>query len=524
MSNLETLLTAWLNDGEVPAGFEPETRIEEYLVAILEGVDDSVTPESRADVLLDAIAAKYAGFANGVNAIRDALGFTGHPIFDDAKTPSEIAQAQAAVNGEAVTEAANKGVTITSDNTLGILTELFENWPSGGASLNIGYGNTAPEDTSKLWVKTAQPQNITADYDINNGVESVQATAAVFPSVIAGAACGVVGTKVYLFGGNRGSGATNTINIFDASTKTITTSTTTLPASSVFSACGVVGSMCYLFGGENSGGYLNTVVEYDTINNTATTLTAMLPTAVTQTACGVVGDKIYIFGGVGAGEVTQNTISVFDTVNNTITTLSTTLPETLGSAACGVVGDKIYIFGGWHKNGYYYEQRNKIRVFDTLTETVTTLPATLPQAYSSIACGVVGTKVYLFGGYSGVFYNTIVAFDAETETVTTLSETLPVALANTSCGVVGTKVYLFGGSVSGGQIASINEFTVTFPLAEGDVFIQEDLFKNKFTLLPAPIEVKTGVSAVYVGNASNYAETAEAYLYDEDTSAWAPLT
>ena len=30
----------------------------------------------------------------------------------------------------------------------------------GGVELNIAYGDTPPEDTSKLWVKTAEPNGV----------------------------------------------------------------------------------------------------------------------------------------------------------------------------------------------------------------------------------------------------------------------------------------------------------------------------------------------------------------------------
>ena len=45
----------------------------------------------------------------------------------------------------------------------------------GGGELNIAYGDTAPEDTSKLWVKTTEPDIVEISPDFGYG-EAVQTT------------------------------------------------------------------------------------------------------------------------------------------------------------------------------------------------------------------------------------------------------------------------------------------------------------------------------------------------------------
>ena len=136
-----------------------------------------------------------------------------------------------------------------------------------------------------------------------------------------------------------------------------------------------------------------------------------------------------------------------------ITTLSTTLSAAAYNMACGVVGTKCYLFDSG--------SLITTNVFDTETNTITTLSTTLPTAATGIACGVVGTKCYLFGGFdSGDILNTINVFDSETNTITTLSITLPTATYGIACGVVGTKCYLFGGynTDSGDILNTINVF------------------------------------------------------------------
>ena len=187
--------------------------------------------------------------------------------------------------------------------------------------------------------------------------------------------------------------------------ESITTLSTTLSAAAYNMACGVVGTKCYLF---DSGSLITTNV-FDTETNTITTLSTTLPTAATGIACGVVGTKCYLFGGFDKGDI-LNTINVFDTETNTITTLSITLPTATYGIACGVVGTKCYLFGGYNTDS---GSLNTINVFDTETNSITTLSITLPTAASYSACGVVGTKCYLFGGFdSGDILNTINVFDS----------------------------------------------------------------------------------------------------------------
>jgi hypothetical protein len=510
MSDFEMLLSAWLNGGEIPADFKPSSNVEEYLLAILNGVDDDVDPKSRADVLLDAIATKYAGYADGIDDLRDTLGFTGHPVYDDATTPELIAAAQKVVNIVALVDLQTRGVLGVENNTVALF-DAYENLPSGGASLNIAYGDTAPEDTTKLWVKTAQPQNVTVDYNPDNTVETVDALSATLTSPCGWLRCGSVGEKIYLFG----TDASGVIRVFDTETNTL--SSTGQVHGLVGSSCGVVDTNIYLFGGELEYGAQSTIKKYDTVNNSISTV-ASLPQAMYTSACGVVGKKCYIFGGYN-GSVYFDTIYVFDTETDALTTLPVTLPTASAKIGVGVVGTKIYLFGGRTSDP---NPLNTINVFDTATNTISALPVTFQTPYAEMGVATFGTKCYLLGGLvpsngSRVSVDTITVFDAETETLTTLVETLPQPLYGAGVGSVGNDAYIFGGTSSQlGYIPldTIYKFNITFPLAEGAVFVNVDMLRNKFDLLTAPTKVTVGVAAVSKGNASGYAENCEAYLHD----------
>jgi N-acetylneuraminic acid mutarotase len=155
-------------------------------------------------------------------------------------------------------------------------------------------------------------------------------------------------------------------------------------------------------------------------------------------------------------------------------------------------------------------------MFDTETNSIKTLPTTLPSAVNSIAAGAVGTKVYLFGGYSDANLNTIYVFDTVTNTFETLSTTLPSAANSIAAGVVGTKVYLFGGGMGyQNYLKTINLFTTASYLAENTAAVVPSLTENVFPLMDV---VEIGVGAVYIGNADGAAEQVNAYLHNG--TAW----
>lgn len=74
-------------------------------------------------------------------------------------------------------------------------------------------------------------------------------------------------------------------------------------------------------------------------------------------------------------------------------------------------------------------------------KTVTEMSAKIMR--SGGGCAAVGSKIYLFGGGTG-----IIKYDTETGEAVILEEKIPVSLWNMACAAVGTKIYLFNGLVS----------------------------------------------------------------------------
>lgn len=419
-------------------------------------------------------------------------------------------------------------VTDTSPITNAEIDELF---PGSGnvVELNIHYSSTtAPSDISKLWVKTdVEPEKVFVSKDLSLGAETISPLDVTLPIATGNMACGVVGTKIYLFGG-YGSGYSNKIYCFDATTNTISTLSATLPRYILGMACGVVGTKIYLFGGDvGSSSYVNTIFCFDTTTNTVSTLSTILPTAARDMTCGVVGTKIYLFGGrtgTSSGSC-LNRIYCFDTAAETISTLSVTLPNGIAQMTCGVVGTKAYLFGGATSGGITVSSfSNKIYRFNTTTETISTLSVTLPANTTEMVSGAVGTKIYLFGGYnsSSSGGQNSYCFDTTTETISTLSATLPVPTMTNSSGVVGTKVYLFGGRLGAGNyVRTIYRFAVSFALAENNLLLLDN-GSNSFNFVNNDeLTIEAKPKQVYIGNANDEGTYVESALYINN--AWQPI-
>ena len=140
-----------------------------------------------------------------------------------------------------------------------------------------------------------------------------------------------------------------------------------------------------------------------------------------------------------------------------ITTLATTLPIILHSACSVIIGTNVYIFGGYGVNNNI---TSGVRKFDTTSETTTILNMLFENGISYNCSVAIGTNAYIFGGYIGNGgTNKIYRFDTINEIITTLSTTLPQALYNACLETIGTNAYIFGGRVGSTGTNAICKFT-----------------------------------------------------------------
>ncbi|EAT87160.1 hypothetical protein HBI56_141360 [Parastagonospora nodorum] len=194
-------------------------------------------------------------------------------------------------------------------------------------------------------------------------------------------------------------------------------------------------------------------------------------------AVGIFNRKIYMAGGITElefyGNHTQTSVdlvSVFDTEKNIwlhVPEGASKLPEARDHAGGAVVESKMYVLGG-RNNG---QENNKDTVFVLdlcdLEAGWAISDARMPTARGGIAAGVVGHKVFTFGGEgdtstaSGVF-GEVEAYDTAKNTWESF-EKMKLPRHGTYAVGVGRKIYIPGGGVeqSGAPVADFDVFTTT---------------------------------------------------------------
>lgn len=171
-------------------------------------------------------------------------------------------------------------------------------------------------------------------------------------------------------------------------------------------------------------------------------LLTVLPAAATDFGVATFGKKIYLFGGF-SGTTKLNTINVFDTETNTITTLPTTLPTAGNYCKAVTIGTKIYVFVGVIGTSWDTYTRSTF-IFDTETNEITQVGSTVKNTGVTFGVEAIGNKIYIFGGrtYSQAS-SSFDVFDVETLSTTRLSCYLPSKYYDApSSAVVGTKIYI----------------------------------------------------------------------------------
>lgn len=390
---------------------------------------------------------------------------------------------------------------------------------SGGAELNIHYGDTAPTDTTKLWIDINEPNDVVVKYKLDISEETLYTENVVLPSGLTEMGVGVVGKKIYIFGGiDASSTESNAIYIFDTETSTVSVSSATLPVTCYGLGVGVVGKKIYVFGGKSalSPYRFATIHVYNTETDTLETSSTVLPQGLYYMGVGVVGKKIYILGGYASSAT--STVYVYDTETNVISTNSKSLSTAKQNMAVAVIDEKIYLFGGRSSSGNTATNM----VFDTVANTCSSFTPSLPvQLYGLGACAI-GTKIYLFGGYSNGTttgaVSTIYVYDTEANTLTTSSAKLNKKTIRMGVGVVGSSIYLIGGE---GNYTAIEKLLIKSELNSGKLLVLPSVTRNLFDIIVGGVTVTLGVYKVFLGNSDGYAEEVNAYLYQN--GEWTPI-
>jgi len=294
----------------------------------------------------------------------------------------------------------------------------------------------------------------------------------------------VVSNKIYVIGGLDKSTLDNKLEVYDPSTDSWSTPTTTgtLTGRWGASSC-VVDGKIYVMGGFNSakGGVLNVLEVFDPVANTWSVPSIKgIFTGRDDFAASVVGGKIYTFGGSG---VAQNSIvsavDVYDPAANTWSTLTTTGTFTpRWGPTSAIVNGKIYVIGGSDQHG----ELNTVEVFDPATNSWSTPQTTGTfTARYSLTSSTLDGKIYALGGSTSNAdaLNTLEVFDPVTNVWSTPKTTGKFTLrAELTSSVVGKSIYVLGG-YNDSSTLNINEVFTPSVNAVGEAApLQISLFPN----------------------------------------------
>lgn len=391
----------------------------------------------------------------------------------------------------------------------------------GGAELNIHYGDTAPEDTSKLWVKTSEPSKVVIVDGSDGGTirpNSITTSADVSTQLHSEGSAVVVNDKIYILGGGNNAGSTESyvlgIISFDPDNKKVEVLPCSLAKGAVNHGCAVVGTKVYVICGTKA----STIQCFDVEAQTVTTVT----TNITKTGpnCAVaVGTDIYIIGLGGNYVYSSKTVHCFNTLTNTYTTLPYSLPNSVSLISPSVV----------YRDGKILVS-SKAQLFEIDVDNGTVVEKTNPTNLTTMyGSAWIGRKVCVFGyATSDSATGAISVSDYDTMENTVLSTT---DLFGESCAFYGSVfveykgvLYIFYGSHNNNLTPTnirknVHEFRLAVTevlLDNGTMKIKTTAEKNHFDLINTDTaRVEIGVDAIYKGNADGIGDPVESALYKD---------
>ncbi|KAI8512415.1 hypothetical protein Bbelb_090540 [Branchiostoma belcheri] len=171
--------------------------------------------------------------------------------------------------------------------------------------------------------------------------------------------------------------------------------------------------------------------------------------------------KVFVFGGAEQG-CNLNNVQVLDTETGAWTTADVqgTPPSPRTCHYTAHRGDRLYVWGGGKTGAEPVEDR-KLHVFDaaTLTWSQPQLEGKPPKPRHGHVMVVVGNKLYVHGGMSGVtFYDDLYVLNLDTKKWKRLKPKGPVpsARAAHTAVVQGSQVYMFGGMNQEGALDTMH--------------------------------------------------------------------
>lgn len=403
----------------------------------------------------------------------------------------------------------------------------------GGSSagLNIDYGLTPPDDTSKLWVPlTQKPDNVEiSGNSLQSAVDTVQLMNATFPVARAlGGACAVDG-KAYIFGGQLSNESTKDVYEYNPASDTLTNKGAILPAKNAKVAAVEINNKVYVALINDSNSYA--IYEYDHQTNKMIAKCDLPARSFLDNGVTTVNGKMYFFANHTSttGSDSKYVLEYNPATNTLVSKNALPFKQVTKSCVCAVNG-KIYLFGGvWNST-----QQASIYKYDPVSDTFETKRATLSSGlYRYTSAVEINGKAYIFSGYAGSYAKAITEYDPVSDVLTTKSALLPsdYNLDNVSC-VIDGKAYIFGGKNSNASTVggtSITEYVPKAYLGANHLKIFASVYRGEVYQVVTNIvngnaaQIKLYMTSAFLGDSEGYAKEQAAYVYDEANSEWKSL-
>ena len=416
--------------------------------------------------------------------------------------------------------------TIKTKDTV-LKENIVVNVPKYLQNHNIYCGDTAPDDKTKVWIKTNfKPKKI--EIKTNESFsDTVTKKTYSEPDMPLYMAIARVNNIVYMFGGFSNSTGVHTkfddVYTFNIETEELTKLSIKLPKLLSDATAIAVNDYIYIFGGmyktsstDTYNRYNRDLFIFNTKNNTFNTISyddAGLSNVHSYSCAYVlVGAYVYIFS-----ETTKN-IYVFNTRLNYVEQVLNVIPSSFVHympSFSTVVNNKIYLFG-------MCSGQKDVMIFDVSTHRVQTL--TYENNISPIGGFTKGNLIYMYAANSyiidGVSYDTpeIIIFNTDNNKVTRI----PINVNIIDNGTVYFDYFEFNFFsmyiYSFNTVYNVERFLVPREIGDGTLQITIDKFVNKDVLILGDdtIEMKFSIKQILLCDNNNNVSRLKYAIYEND--------
>jgi N-acetylneuraminic acid mutarotase len=247
----------------------------------------------------------------------------------------------------------------------------------------------------------------------------------------------------------------------------------------------------------------------------------------------VVGKHIIFIGGQETDTKRFNEIIYYDTETKSFTqpTIKGDKVPNFSRHTASLVGSKVYIFGGFDGHGTNFD----LATFDPYSRTwnnvpKTSLKGTPPPSRTNHASAAVGKNMYIFGGNNNNEMGQYQVLDdlnvLDTRTMTwsrpKTTGTPPCARSGHTLTAIGKKLYLFGGGVWNEREGWVHKFNDLYILDTETLHWTKPECQGKIDTSTFPISFAVGRFMFIFGGGSKplHSVTNDMYILDSATLTW----